>query len=83
MEVLLYLAAVYFGALGGFFLGMWVTFKPAYVGTILVSKKEEGTIYSLVLEDNPELIELEKEVLFKIDIIQENTDVPEENLNRS
>jgi len=40
-------------------------FSP-YTGVILVSKEEGKTLYSLILEDYPEKIELQKHVLFKV-----------------
>ena len=38
-----------------------------YTGTIRVSKNEEKTVYSLILDEYPEKLEFKKEVVFRVD----------------
>lgn len=56
-----------FGILIGLLLKSWLAKEKAYSGTIIVSKDEGKLIYSLELNDNPEKLQYNDEVLFKID----------------
>jgi hypothetical protein len=50
----------------GYFLGWWVHNERAYGGFIVVTKDEGRTLYSLELLSDPEELEFEKQILFKI-----------------
>jgi hypothetical protein len=58
----------------GFAVKRWLTHRKTYVGTILISHEDEKTLYSLELDDYPEKIALNKEVVFKVDTTPENLD---------
>jgi len=52
----------------GYFTRGWVAYRfSRSTGTILVSKDEGKTVYSLILDDYPEKIELQKHVLFRVE----------------
>jgi hypothetical protein len=51
----------------GFAVKRWLTHRKTYVGTILISHEDQKTLYSLELDDYPEKIALNKEVVFKVD----------------
>lgn len=42
--------------------------KRAYMGTILVIKKEDGILYSLEIDDSPEKLQFKKRAYFKVKI---------------
>lgn len=55
------------GFVAGFFVNRFIFVKKEYGGTIVVTKNEEKTIYSLELNDYPDSIDYMDEVLFKIE----------------
>lgn len=75
MEILWFFLVFYIGLFLGFFLRSWMgrRFKD-YSGTMLITHKEEKTMYSLVLDDYPEKLEFKKEVVFKVDASKESLD---------
>jgi hypothetical protein len=53
--------------LAGYLIRGWVAYRfSRSTGTIVVSKDEGRTMYSLILDDYPEKIELQKHVLFRV-----------------
>lgn len=59
--------ACIFSVIFGFILrGYLFGRQPKYVGNIVVTKKDGMTLFSLELDDNPEIIQEEKEVKFKV-----------------
>jgi hypothetical protein len=65
------------GLVVGFLIKTWLDVKfRHYSGTILVSTNEleEKTLYSLELDDYPERLKFEKEVVFKIETSEESSD---------
>ena len=60
------LLIVWIGFLGGYITRGWVTYRMKSTGTILVTKDEGRTMYSLILDDYPEKIALRKHVLFRV-----------------
>lgn len=55
-----------FGMVVGYFLGWWVHNERDYGGFIVVTKEEGKTLYSLELLNDPEQLEFEDHILFKI-----------------
>jgi hypothetical protein len=66
MDYLIYWLIFTAGVLVGFLLRVFLNRFSHYTGAIVVSKVEGKTVYSLVLEDYPEKIELRKHVLFRV-----------------
>jgi hypothetical protein len=59
------------GFMIGFAVKRWLISRKSYDGTILVSHEDQKTLYSLELDDYPEKIALQKEVVFKVDTTPE------------
>jgi hypothetical protein len=77
MDILIYALILWVGIIIGFLIKMWLDVKfRHYSGTIVVSTNdlEEKTLYSLELEDYPETLKFEKEVVFKIETSDESSD---------
>lgn len=55
-----------FGMVVGYFLGWWVNNERSYGGFIVVTKEEGKTLYSLELLNDPEELQFEDRILFKI-----------------
>lgn len=66
MDILVYVLIFYGGFAAGFLLKAFLNRFSHYTGSIIVSKVEGKTVYSLVLEDYPEKIEMRKHVLFRV-----------------
>lgn len=70
MEIMAYLFIFSAGALIGYLGRVWMDHRfKDYSGTIVVDTDDltHKTVYSLVLDDYPEKLEFQKEVVFKID----------------
>lgn len=67
MDWLIYVAIFWGGLMVGMIIRGYMTWRFASTGIILVSKEEGKTVYSLILDDYPEKLELQKHVLFKIE----------------
>jgi purine nucleoside permease len=59
--------AFWVGALVGVLLMGWYKQRTTYQGTIVVTRNDGKTYYTLVLEDYPEKIEFQKTVVFKVE----------------
>ena len=68
MEILIWVLIFGFGLCIGFLIKWWLTHRANYGGVIYVSRHDGKTLYSLVLSDYPEKIELRKTILFKVDV---------------
>lgn len=66
MDILVYGLIFTAGVLVGFLVRVYLNRFSHYTGSIVVSKTDGKTVYSLVLEDYPEKIELRKHVLFRV-----------------
>lgn len=66
MDILIYVLIFYGGWMTGWLTRVVLQRHSHYTGTLIVSKDEGKTLYSLVLEDYPEKIELRKHVLFRV-----------------
>ena len=77
MNILAYVIIFWIGLLFGFLIDRWImrAFKN-YGGTIVVNtdELEEKTVYSLILDDYPERLEFQKEVVFRIDSSEKSSD---------
>lgn len=62
------------GFMIGFAVKRWLAHRKDYVGTILISHKDQKLVYSLVLDDYPETIQFKKEVVFKVDTTPDTLD---------
>jgi hypothetical protein len=56
----------YGGVMIGYILRTWLQYRTSYNGLIIIGKAEGKTVYSLVLDDYPDKIELRKEVILKV-----------------
>lgn len=65
--IVLGVGTFYFGAFLGFILHWWLHKRTSYSGTIFVTKEDEKTLYSLELSEYPEMIQFQKELVFKVD----------------
>ena len=71
----LYLAiAFYIGAFAGFILHKMLGRVKSYSGVINVTRTEEKTLFSLELNENPEMIAYQDEVIFKVVTSDEEDD---------
>lgn len=77
MDILIYAVIFWIGFVLGFLVKGWLDARfRHYSGTILVStnEAEEKTLYSLELDDYPERLKFEREVVFKIETSEESSD---------
>lgn len=74
MQILIYIVIFYGGLLVGFILRAWLQYRTSYNGAIIVTKEDDKKLYSLVLDDYPEKIELKKEVILKVVASAEESD---------
>lgn len=69
MDYLVYVLIAIIAFNLGFVAGSWFKHRLiSYAGTILVSKSEDKIVYSLELVGNPEELQFEDEVMFKVDV---------------
>jgi len=66
MDYIIYWGILLVGFLVGYLTRVFLNRYSHYTGTIVVSDSEGKTVYSLMLEDYPEKIELRKHVLFRV-----------------
>jgi hypothetical protein len=66
-ELLFYVLVFYAGLFVGFCIRSWIQRRTNYNGTIYVTKNPDKTLYSLELDDDPELIQFRKKVILKVD----------------
>jgi hypothetical protein len=77
MEIIAYIIVFWIAFVLGFLVKGWLDARfRHYSGTILVStnEAEEKTLYSLELDDYPERLKFEREVVFKIETSEESSD---------
>ena len=68
MNILLLLIVGWLGFLAGYILHAWLIAKyRERSGTIVVTKTEEKTLFTLELDIDPESIEKQKEVIFRVE----------------
>lgn len=67
MLILFAFLILYLGMFMGFCLRWWLEKDKSYGGTIVVSKDKDKLIYSLELIDDPEKLQYNDRILFKID----------------
>lgn len=67
MDILRYVLIFWAGIIVGILIKAWLNYRfSSYTGLILVKEEEGRTVYSLVLDDYPEKLELKKHVIFKV-----------------
>lgn len=66
MNIIYGILIFYAGFITGFGMRAWLQYRTSYNGAIIVTKEDDRKIYSLVLDDYPEKIELRKEVILKV-----------------
>jgi len=66
--------AFYLGVFAGVILHKLLGRVKSYSGIINVTKTEEKTLFSLELNENPEMIAYQDEVIFKVVTSEENDD---------
>jgi hypothetical protein len=71
--ILAYALVFYSGLILGFLLKTLLMHRfKKYSGTMLITKGEGKTVYSLVLDDYPEKLEFRKQILFKVEASEES-----------
>jgi hypothetical protein len=65
-EFILCLIVFNVGVVAGYLVRVAVTNSTGYDGTIKITKIEDRTIFSLELEDDPEQLEHETKVIFRV-----------------
>lgn len=65
-DIVIYVVIFYFGGAVGFLLHMWLIKNSDFDGTITVTKNDDKTLYSLILEDDPENLEFKEQVVFRV-----------------
>lgn len=73
MTIILAILIFYLGLLLGLFIAA-LERKRANTGTILVIKKEDGILYSLEMNDSPEMLQYKKRACFKVKISDDESD---------
>lgn len=73
MNVLISIVIFYGGVMFGFILSRWLQYRTGYNGALLVTEENDKKLYSLVLDDYPETIELKKEVILKVVPLEEES----------
>ena len=70
MQTLIYIGVFWGGLLVGVIFGYllrhWMLSMQSFSGTMRVTKTNEKTIYSLELEEDPEMLAFKPEVVFKV-----------------
>jgi hypothetical protein len=86
VQIVWFALIFYAGGVVGFLLRWWLESRRNYSGTIYVTHEDKKTLYSLELEDYPEKLVFEKEVVFKVDTSKIDTSkifAPEKGLSRN
>jgi hypothetical protein len=66
VEILLIILAFNLGIFSGYICRVFIVRKAGYSGIILVTEDEERKIFSLELNEDPEVLEDRDEVIFKV-----------------
>lgn len=66
--------AFYIGVFAGFILHRWLGRRSSYSGTIQVIRNPDKTLFSLELDEDPEMIAFKDEVIFKVETSEDNSD---------
>ena len=66
LEILLSLLAFSLGTLCGYIIRVFLVHKTEYGGAILITQTEDKKIFSLELDVDPDVLEDQDEVLFKV-----------------
>jgi hypothetical protein len=66
LEILLIVSSFSIGVLFGYIVRVFLAHRMRRSGTILVTKTEDKKIFSLVLDGDPEDLENQDEVMFKV-----------------
>jgi hypothetical protein len=74
MQILIYILIFYGGFAVGFIIKSWLQYRTGYNGVLLMTKENDKKLYSLMLDDYPEKIELKKEVILKVVASTEESD---------
>lgn len=76
MEIAVYFAILLIGFSIGFSIKTWLVRRRQYrySGTMYVTANEEKTLYSLELNEYPEMLQFRKHVVFKVETAQETPD---------
>lgn len=56
-----------FGSMIGYGVRLWIESETAYGGVILVQKQDEKLVYTLEIFDDPEQLQYEEQILFRVD----------------
>lgn len=74
MTVLIYILFLTLGIIIGIALNTAVRAKRSYSGTLRVIREENKVLYSLELDEDPNMLEYMPEVVFKVDTSDESSD---------
>ena len=73
-EILINVFIFYIGLGLGFLLREWLQRRASYNGIIHITEEKGKRLYSLELDDYPEIIAFKKEVIFKVDVSEIESD---------
>jgi hypothetical protein len=73
IDVWISIVILFFGFVLGYLFKRWLIHRGVG-GTIHVTKEREKTLYSLELDDYPDTIIFQKEVVFKVDASEQSLD---------
>jgi hypothetical protein len=74
MQIVIYILIFYGGFAVGYIIRSWLQYRTGYNGALFVTKEADKKLYSLMLDDYPEKIELKKEVILKVVASTEESD---------
>ena len=67
MSVLYYGIALAGGLILGYMMHVWLISMQSYSGTLRIRKGEDKTVFSLELDDSPDMLAYKPLVIFKVD----------------
>ena len=79
LEILLFFLVFSFGTLCGYICRVFLVRKMGYSGVILISQTEDKKIFSLELNSDPDDLEDQDEVIFKVSTHPSVEEVSQEN----
>ena len=67
MSVVYICAALFGGLIIGYMMHVWLISMQSYSGTLRIRKGEDKTVFSLELDESPEMLAYKPLVVFKVD----------------
>ena len=74
MLILAFVVVFYVGGMVGYLLRNWAGKEHGYAGIIHVDKADDKLVYTLELTEDPEALQYNTQVLFKVETVEESLD---------